>query len=226
MVNSWSAHSRGKGSNGEGAQPPRFGRQTPRWGDWPSCGDPQFQGRLFVPQSWVCLITGIELNVLFVRFPADTRHQLRDERPLLPPAQHPTASSPDLPLERLLSPPTEAPGGYQGTGSPKVAFGPPSLQEFSLKWGHGPQRIMALWMWSRVGCIAGGSPCQEWGCGHTLGCVPESPCSCVPWGWAGWRMKRDLCICRWLLPKEPPTPASCHTLLLQLSITQGLSHPS
>lgn len=56
-----------------------------------------------MPQSWVCLITGIELNVLFVQFPADTRHQLCDERPLLPPAQHPTASCPDLPLERFLS---------------------------------------------------------------------------------------------------------------------------
>lgn len=116
MVSLWSAHGRGKGSNGEGAQPPRFGRQTPRWGDWPSCGDPPFQGRLFVPQSWVCLITGIELNVLFVRFPADTRHQLRDERPLLPPAQYPAASSPDLPLERFLSPPQKVLEGIRAQG--------------------------------------------------------------------------------------------------------------
>lgn len=80
--------SRGEGCDGEGAQPPQPGKQTPQQGDWPGCGDPQLQDRLFVLQSWVCLITGIELNVLLARFPADTRHWLCDERPLLPPGQH------------------------------------------------------------------------------------------------------------------------------------------
>lgn len=103
-----------------------------------------------MPQSWVCLIAGIELNVLFVWFPADTRHQLRDERPLLPQPSTPWFPPQTFPWKDS-SPPTEAPGGYLGTGRAKVAFGPPShpsLKEFSPKWGNSPQRIMALWMGS------------------------------------------------------------------------------
>lgn len=56
------ARNRGEGCDGEGPQPPQSGKQTPQQGDWPGCGDPQFQDRLFVLQSSVCLITGFELN--------------------------------------------------------------------------------------------------------------------------------------------------------------------
>lgn len=95
-------------------------------------------------QSWVCLITCFELNVLLAGFPADTRHWLCDERPLLPQASTPRLPSPDLPLEKLLSL-TEVPEEYQGTGRVKVAPtglpSHPSLQELSQnKVPRGSQR--------------------------------------------------------------------------------------
>lgn len=125
-------------------------RQTPQRADWPSCGDPRFQDRLFVPWSWVCLITGIELNVLFLRFPADTRHQLHDERPLLPPAQHPTASFSDLPLEKALVPPWKILGisGHRESEGDLWTSISSILARVLPKQGHGLQAVMTLWMGS------------------------------------------------------------------------------
>jgi len=73
-----------------------------------------------------------------------------------------------------------------------------------------------------VGCVAGGYHARS----GAIGCVSAAPCSCVPWGWAGCKIDRDLCICSCLLPKEPPNTCIPSPSAPQLSITQGLSHPS
>lgn len=116
-----------------------------------------------MPQSWVCLIASIELNALFVWFPADTRRWLRDERPLLPPpAQHPTAPSPDLPLARV---PSLRGSSWRGLGHRRseVAFGAPPHpppQAFSPTRGHGPQTTMALRTGPRAQRAAGVRPAR------------------------------------------------------------------
>lgn len=120
-MSSWQVDSRGESGDGEEAQCPRSSRQTPQQADWPGCGDPRFQDRLFVPQSWVCLITGIELNVLFCGslLTPDISCVMKDlcfpqpSTPQLPPQT--------CPLERFLFPHGRS-WGYEGTGRVKVTL--------------------------------------------------------------------------------------------------------